>query len=440
MVDQQVPVWSLPGTIVDPSTSLVYNFEDDYETMRKDKTTLRSVREYWGVPRSSESSLRANEAVAIGVNPENGLPMYVPGILQEEEEKEEKHNHQSRHAINIDTSRSPESENEERFRSQRDEDYVACGASNYWYSQWDDLVLSHNHQAMMHRDANTIRTREEISMDKLRDINSNIGDTRLANIHKTLESFGKLRRAPHQAMFHDKFIISCLPHIYGSEWEWNQIRVLKQHNIPKINHEVMVVTPRRFGKTYSIAMIVAALLLCVIGIRIVVVSTGGRASTSLSRTVKKFVELSKIHEGAKRICQNNAEELFVRPAHTSDEDESTSKKTKKADKVDETNVSRLYSFPGNSKGRMIIIIDDMDDDCVVGDDNDHFLLPLPGGCCGCGCSGVCCMHVVVDCCMTAVVRVMMTSLFFFWNHHLNCVEEEEEKEEYMDEGVQGSVF
>ena len=82
---------------------------------------------------------------------------------------------------------------------------------------------------------------------------------------------------------------------------------MKEHGIDKIDFEVLITTARRMGKTYSIAMLTCALLMCVPGIRIIVISTGGRASSSLTETVLKFVELSP--EGRDRIVKKNAEQV-----------------------------------------------------------------------------------------------------------------------------------
>lgn len=56
--------------------------------------------------------------------------------------------------------------------------------------------------------------------------------------------------------------------IYGDEWDLSCERVLRELGIDKVRPEVMVQTPRRFGKTVSVAMFVLSLLLNVPGVRI----------------------------------------------------------------------------------------------------------------------------------------------------------------------------
>lgn len=110
--------------------------------------------------------------------------------------------------------------------------------SSYWYDAWEPVIENYVARHTEWKKSKLIRTRMTVARDKLRDINVALGDKRLAMIHKTLGSYGSTRRAPHQRMFHDKFIISALPHIYGQEWEWSQERVLRKHGITKIDHEV----------------------------------------------------------------------------------------------------------------------------------------------------------------------------------------------------------
>jgi hypothetical protein len=372
-----VNLWEMPGSVTDADTGYIYNFEDDFEKMQLEKTTLQSVRAYYDIDKSAPSVIGANDAAGIGVNPYTGKRMYVPSaqrrsIYESDQDTAAPTTTPADHALDIDFGRHNmlPRENEERSRNSVDDDYnvpprtqedvMQTGCSSYWYDQWDPLLESYEYQAKDFEKSTTIRTREEISLDTLRSKNANLGDMRCGMINKTLESYGNMRRAPHQAMFHEKFFTSCLPHIYGSEWEWNQKRVLKQYNLTRIKSEVMVIAPRRFGKTVSVAMIVAAMALCVAGITQIVLSTGGRASTSLGKTIKKFVESSTLHKGKERICKDTDENLFIKPASsldTGDADDNNTRKGKKkgeSTKADEVSISKILLFPGNPKGSVSI--------------------------------------------------------------------------------------
>jgi len=350
----------MPGTFKDPGTGDTYNLEDDVQLLQQwsldDKDNPKDIRKRWGIPSSAPYLVDPDEAVGVEYDSASGGYRYVSVPFESDTDIKVDNTYTGDEHINT--------ENIDRMMSQQDDDYAVptsspsattTAVSGYWYDQWEVMAKHYQRQSKREEETWNIRTREELSLDELRDLNCGSGDDRLADIHKTLESFGSLKRAPHQVQFQRHLITSCLPHIYKGEWEWNQLRILKQHNLTRINYEVFIIAPRRFGKTYTISMMVAALLLCVPNIRIIVLSTCKRASLSLARTVKKFIELSTIHDGAGRIHKMSEEELFIKPAATldNDDDESGSgnKKNKKKRRYEaEDDLSRLYSFPGNSKG------------------------------------------------------------------------------------------
>lgn len=85
-----------------------------------------------------------------------------------------------------------------------------------------------------------------------------MGDMRLARIREVLNKMG-MTRSHQQRLFHNAFIIACLPKIYGKrDWAIHCERVLKEFGIDRIRYEVMIQTARRQGKSESIAMFVAA--------------------------------------------------------------------------------------------------------------------------------------------------------------------------------------
>lgn len=93
------------------------------------------------------------------------------------------------------------------------------------------------------------------------------GDMRLRNIRHTLNHLGIIRSAD-QIQFHEAFLQACLPKIYGSDWDLHSLRVMREFDIKRIRYEVLAMTPRRWGKTWSVATFVLALLLNVPGIKI----------------------------------------------------------------------------------------------------------------------------------------------------------------------------
>jgi hypothetical protein len=158
------------------------------------------------------------------------------------------------------------------------------------------------------------------------------GDAVLVDLERTLDSFG-YTRSVDQKIFHTAFVEACLPHLYGDEWPSACARVLTERKLERLQPEVLCITPRRWGKTWSVAMFVCAMMMCVPGIRIAIFSTGKRASSNLTDTIREFLELLPAFKYAK-IMKSNQEKLFVAP---------NANHTKKP--------SQLHSFPSVTSGK-----------------------------------------------------------------------------------------
>lgn len=135
-----------------------------------------------------------------------------------------------------------------------------------------------------------------------------LGDQRLKTVFHLLNNMG-YTRSPDQVLFHDSYIHACLPLIYGEEWPKNSVRVMRTFRLKKLEQLVLVLTPRRIGKTVSVAMFVAAILLAVPGIEIAVFSTCQRASTAIMKLVLKM--LTRVPGSDRRILGKNKETLYV---------------------------------------------------------------------------------------------------------------------------------
>lgn len=137
----------------------------------------------------------------------------------------------------------------------------------------------------------------------------NRGDAVAEDLLESLDKFG-VTRTPGQKTFHREFFKACLPHIYGSDvFENDRERILHKFGFTDIRYEVLVVCPRRWGKTYSVALFIAAMAWTVPDMWISIFSTGQRASTSLLELVSKF--LATIGNGTEnRILSKNNERVY----------------------------------------------------------------------------------------------------------------------------------
>lgn len=95
-------------------------------------------------------------------------------------------------------------------------------------------------------------------------VTSSAGDARIRIIRRLLDSYEGFPRSEAQKRFHDAFIKACLPHIYtAQDFEKFREKILAENGMEKVDYEILVCTPRRFGKTTAVAMYCAALLACV---------------------------------------------------------------------------------------------------------------------------------------------------------------------------------
>lgn len=109
------------------------------------------------------------------------------------------------------------------------------------------------------------------------------------------------------------YIRSCLPKLYQNEWEDSQERILNMFGIDKLQQEALVVMPRRSGKTWSMAMFCAAMLIVCSDIEISVFATGQRTASKLLKLMTKMMGrlLEFINDDDFKIIQQNKESVIL---------------------------------------------------------------------------------------------------------------------------------
>jgi hypothetical protein len=113
-------------------------------------------------------------------------------------------------------------------------------------------------------------------------------------IRVMLDSFGEAR-SNDQRLFHEEFLKACLHKIFGKDFGSERDRLTRMFlgaNETRFWYEVMIIAPRRFGKTWAVSMFATALALCVPGITVPIFSTGQRASTALLELCMRWIKRS----------------------------------------------------------------------------------------------------------------------------------------------------
>jgi len=107
-------------------------------------------------------------------------------------------------------------------------------------------------------------------------------------------------RSFHQRLFHEDFLKACTRTFWKMEPLGSFARahqqVLQENSWDHLAQEVLISTPRRFGKTISVSMFAAAMLYAAPAVELSIYSTCKRISQKLLRGVVKFFY---------EICQQN---------------------------------------------------------------------------------------------------------------------------------------
>lgn len=103
------------------------------------------------------------------------------------------------------------------------------------------------------------------------------------------------KRSYHQRLFHEDFLKACTRIFWKTcpegQFARDHQQVLISNNWDHLAQEILISTPRRFGKTISVSMFAAALIVACPSVEISVYSTCKRISQKLLRNIQKFIML-----------------------------------------------------------------------------------------------------------------------------------------------------
>lgn len=168
------------------------------------------------------------------------------------------------------------------------------------------------------------------------------GDRRLALLQSVLEDGFSFHRSADQKWFHRAFVAAILPLMYDRDWDQNQMRVMTQMQITQIHTEVMCMCPRRWGKTWALAMFVAAVSYVMPGITIAVFTTGARTGNAFKDKVRMF--LRDLPDGLARVVKDSGEHLYLGPVRLRDGARPSSQEAKRYHSDPRT--TKLICYPG----------------------------------------------------------------------------------------------
>ena len=130
-------------------------------------------------------------------------------------------------------------------------------------------------------------------------------------------------RSHHQRVFHEVYLKACVRVFFKRDgpgaFARSHNRVLELNGWDATPQEVLVSTPRRFGKTISVSMFAAALIFAAPAMELSIYSTCKRISQKLLRNIMKFLDLIYIELGVapyKTLRQNSEVALLLHGRRT----------------------------------------------------------------------------------------------------------------------------
>lgn len=134
------------------------------------------------------------------------------------------------------------------------------------------------------------------------------GRDRLTLLNEALNGFG-IERSVGQRGFHRNMTMAIIHKLFKDDFAENIEFLREQFRTNEFKPEVLIITPRRFGKTWAVAMFVAACAYAIEGSNQAIFSTGRRASKSLLDRIHSF--LVKLPGMRERIIVKNVETIHI---------------------------------------------------------------------------------------------------------------------------------
>ena len=140
-------------------------------------------------------------------------------------------------------------------------------------------------------------------------------DVLLAGIRKSLDSFTE-KRSKDQKKFHESMLNAVIPKLYGNSLSTELQRILTTNHWDDLHKVMMIMTPRRWGKTFSVAMFVACYAYWVPNSEQCVFSTSRRCSQKILELIANF--LHRMEGATERVLRQNVETIWLRGEHPKD--------------------------------------------------------------------------------------------------------------------------
>lgn len=162
-------------------------------------------------------------------------------------------------------------------------------------------------------------------LDQCKQKKSAQGDKRMLLLKELLDyvpkSYQDWTRSKMQVMFHKNFLQAVCLHLYRDDVDVDMSRIMRMNGFDNLKQQVLCLTPRRFGKSTSVAMFVASYALSVPKSEQCIFSTGRRASQKLLELIRDMIIAGKYRDmflkcNAETMLVKGDSELDIRKVHS----------------------------------------------------------------------------------------------------------------------------
>lgn len=138
------------------------------------------------------------------------------------------------------------------------------------------------------------------------------GRQRYSKARNALASYG-VNASTMQKLFFNNMFGACAQLLFKADLETERDDYMLELGLTRLQPQFMAITPRRFGKTYSVAMFVVAMAFAVEGLEQAIFSTGRRASSKLLDLIFAFI--CRLPGMKESITRHNVETIHIQGPH-----------------------------------------------------------------------------------------------------------------------------
>ena len=185
-----------------------------------------------------------------------------------------------------------------------------------WYLAYETMI--NQRQNMQRRSTALISALDSFIQEQSQEERSS-GFKRMEKCRQALEAIDRQgwKRSFHQRQFHEDFIRASARVFWRTEpagqFERDHQYILEHNGWDSLHQEILVSTPRRFGKTISVSMFAAAMIYSAPKVEVSIYSTCKRISQKLLENIWMFLDMvyQDLQVKPMKVIRHNMEQIVL---------------------------------------------------------------------------------------------------------------------------------